>query len=200
MDRASKIRRLEVAVKEFLKDERERGKSPSIRSYANRHGVNRRQLTKQIECGRGLIANGGHWRTFVAVEKKYGNPCYLDEHHKSMLVDVAMALDMRDSPGTPETLRYVMGHLHALQHGKDFTRSEQELPCSRTVANYLKELKIKLKSARKGEQIRTTKSKPEYLIVFYQKLKSICPTAYMPLVLQPSSLYRRPTILHQRGW
>jgi hypothetical protein len=102
-----------------------------------------------------------------------GRPTYLSQESQHVLTTTYKVMDLNATPLFAEEVVEVMRKLRANQ--EDLQHFEVKPPSKPTVNTILKANKIPIRRARetKGGDIRTKKSKPNYLLEFYHLLRGL---------------------------
>ena len=156
------------------------GIKPNYTSVAARLKVDRRRLKKLFMRmqGRGLKP-----KDYDSFQVANGRPSYLDKEHEELFQMVVKACDVMDDPLTEQAVADLL--FRAAQHQAHKTGLRATRPCNKTIKKYQQRTGVPLRSVRNGEDIRSRKSKPEYLIGFFCKLEELI----LKLQLGPNQIW-----------
>lgn len=143
----------------------EQGEKPNFSAIAEKNDVNRKTLRKMFDR---MVEKGLKPRDFDLLQERTGRPTYLDKSHEKVFNIVLKSCDVMGDPLTEQGISCLLFDLAKHQRGPQCTP-----PCRNTIKKYIKNSSMPLKSVRSGEDIRTQKSKPEYLLRFFNELKEL---------------------------
>ena len=153
------------------------GARPSFRAIAAYNNVDRKRLAKLYWE---MVEKGLSPKDYDLFQPVNGRPEYLDDFHVEAFITVVKTFDAMADPLTEQGLADLLFAIAKRQMGPTARR-----PCFNTIKKYVKKSGVPLRSVRNGENIRTEKSKPEYLIGFFRELKSLI----LRLQLGPSQIW-----------